>query len=247
MTLRIDPTHLAIVMMTLAILPLDQAWGETPAAILDESGFVSMFDGKTLSGWKVSTPKAADAWSVRNGMIVGEGDHGRSYLIFDKNREIANFEMKFSYRFPGSGNSGVNIRAKVDATGKRNFQAYHVDLGHVGIGPRVLGAWDFHTPGRKEHRCFRGDRLLIDANDRPTIEKVGNALSVNDLHKNDWNAVHVIAQDNRFRFLINGKAASEFVEHLPEAKRLDSGMIQLQLHDPGMVVHFKDLYLKLLD
>ena len=43
-----------------------------------------------------------------------------------------------------------------------------LDLGHVGIGKNVLGAWDFHTPGRKEHACFRGDRLVIDENDRPT-------------------------------------------------------------------------------
>ena len=36
-------------------------------------------------------------------------------------------------------------------------------------------------------------------------------------------------------------------EHLPKERRLDKGMIQLQLHDPGMIVEFKDLYLKVLD
>ena len=43
-----------------------------------------------------------------------------------------------------------------------------------------------------------------------------------------------------------GSLAIERLEHLPQAKRLKSGMIQLQLHDPGMIVHFKDLQLKVL-
>ncbi len=46
---------------------------------------------------------------------------------------------------------------------------------------------------------------------------------------------------------INGKLASQFTEHLPSDKRLKRGMMQLQLHDPGMVVEFKNIVLKVLD
>ena len=46
---------------------------------------------------------------------------------------------------------------------------------------------------------------------------------------------------------IIGKVASEFTEHLPKNRRLKRGMLQLQLHDPGMVVEFKNLRLKILD
>ncbi len=212
-----------------------------------DDGFVSMFDGKTLDGWSVSSPEAEKAWRVQNGIIVGEGDPGTSYLIYDKNRDIADFEMKFSYRFPGKGNSGVNIRARKDETGKRDYQSYHVDLGHVGIGDRVLGAWDFHTPGRREHGCSRGERLVIDENDQPTRYPIEGAVTVDDIRKDDWNDVHVIAKGNRFQYFINGKPSSEFTEHLPKERRLESGMIQLQLHDLGMIVHFKDLKLKTLD
>ena len=35
-------------------------------------------------------------------------------------------------------------------------------------------------------------------------------------------------------------------ENLKKERRLHSGMIQLQLHDPGMVVKFKDLQIKVL-
>tara|TARA_B100000614_G_C14544049_1_gene491396 strand:- start:1682 stop:2383 length:702 start_codon:yes stop_codon:yes gene_type:complete len=212
----------------------------------DKGGFVSIFDGQTLKGWEATPANTAPAWTVNKGMIVGNGDKGRGYLTYTPNKTIADLELKFSYRFPGKGNSGVNIRAIVDKTRKRDFQSYHADLGHLGIGKNVMGAWDFHTPGRKEHRCFRGDQLVIDKNDKPIITAIKNGLSVDDLKKGDWNSVHIIAKGNNFKLYINDKLSSEFTEHLPKAKRLKSGMIQLQLHDPRMIVHFRDLKLKVL-
>lgn len=216
------------------------------AQAAEKDGFVSMFDGKTLKGWEASPARTAGAWTVKDGMIVGNGDKERGYLTYTRNKNVADLEMKFSYRFPGKGNSGVNIRSIPDQTRRRDFQSYHADLGHLGIGKNVMGAWDFHTPGRREHRCFRGDRLVIAEDDKPTITPIKDALTAKDIRKNDWNTVHIIAKGNNFKLFINGKLSSEFTEHLPQAKRLKSGMIQLQLHDPGMIVHFKDLQLKVL-
>ncbi len=222
------------------------ALGWTTAQSADKDGFISIFDGKTLKGWEAMPAKTASAWTVQDGMIVGNGDKGRGYLTYSPNKNVANLELKFSYRFPGKGNSGVSIRAVVDKTRKRDFQSYHADLGHLGIGKNVMGAWDFHTPGRKEHRCFRGDQLVIGEDDKPTITAIKDALTAADIRKGDWNSVHIIAKGNNFKLFINGKLSSEFTEHLPETKRLKKGMIQLQLHDPGMIVHFKDLRLKLI-
>jgi len=217
---------------------------ETFAADSDKD-FVKIFDGKTLDGWEAMPAKTASAWTVKDGMIVGNGSKARSYIVY-QNKEVADLELKFAYRFPGKGNSGVSIRAIVDPTGKRGFQSYHADIGHLGIGPQVLGAWDFHTPGRREHRCFRGERLVIDENDKPTLTKIKEAVTKDDINKNGWNKVHIVAKGNAFKFSINGKPAAEFTEHLPQKKRLKRGMIQFQLHDPGMIVHFKDIHLKVL-
>ena len=211
-----------------------------------DDGFKAIFDGKTLDGWEEMPSVKKKAWSVADGMIVGEGDKGRGYLVYSRNRNLADFELKFLYRFPGKGNSGVNIRSRVDKTGRRKFQGYHADIGHVGIGGQVLGAWDFHTPGRREHRCFRGDSLVIDKDDQPTITPLKDAVTAEDINKGGWNELHIIVNGNRFQFFLNGKPSAEFVEHLPEEKRLHSGMIQLQLHDPGMIVHYKDIRLKVL-
>ena len=218
----------------------------TTAQAAEKDEFVSMFDGKTLKGWEATPSKTAAAWTVKDGMIMGNGDKGRGYLTYTPNKNVADLEMKFSYRFPGKGNSGVNIRSIRDKTRRRDFQSYHADLGHLGIGKNVMGAWDFHTPGRREHRCFRGDRLVIAEDDKPTITPIEGALTAADIRKGDWNHVHIIAKGNNFKLYINGKLSSEFTEHLPQAKRLKSGMIQLQLHDPGMIVHFKNLKLKVL-
>ena len=221
------------------------ALGIATAHAANKDGLISIFDGKTLKGWEAMPPKTAPAWTVKDGMIVGNGDHGRGYLTYSLNKEVADLDLKFSYRFPGKGNSGVSIRAIVDKTRNRDFQSYHADLGHLGIGKNVMGAWDFHTPGRREHRCFRGDRLVIGEDDKPTITPIKDALTAEDIRKGDWNSVHIVAKGNNFKLFINGKLSSEFTEYLPEAKRLKKGMIQFQLHDPGMIVHFKDLQLKL--
>jgi hypothetical protein len=238
--MRFLPCHPSLFAILITLV-LHVGWAEG-----EETGFVSMFDGKTLNGWQVSSKQAQQAWFVKDGMIVGNGDKGRSYLIYDRDRDVANFELKFRYRLPDKGNTGVNIRARVDDAKRRDYQAYHADLGHIGIGKNVLGAWDFHTPGRKEHGCNRGQRLVIDAQDQATYTEIEDAVTVADIRDRDWNDVRVIARDNRFQMYLNGKLSAEFIEHLPPQRRLHRGMIQFQLHDPGMVVHFKDLYLKIL-
>jgi len=234
---------LALLVLASTGVAVDAVEEKKPAKA-DKDGFVSIFDGKTLKGWHALPAKTAPAWIVKDGMIVGDGDKGKGYLAFERN-DIADLELKLSYRFPGKGNSGISIRARKDKTGRRLFQSYHADLGHVGIGKGVLGAWDFHTPGRREHACFRGDRLVIDANDKPKKSSIKGAVTKDEIKKGGWNTVHVIVKGNNFKFFINGKLASEFTENLPKEKRLDKGTILLQLHDPGMIVHFKDIRLKI--
>lgn len=73
----------------------------------DKDGFVPLFDGKSLNGWKPMASKA-DNWIVDNGMIVCQGKGG-GWLGTTK--EYANFELKLEYRLLAAGNSGVYIRA----------------------------------------------------------------------------------------------------------------------------------------
>ncbi len=216
--------------------------GTDPSDSIDS---VSLFDGKTLEGWSVVPAATAADWSVRQGAIVGLGSANRlSYLVW-KDDKLTDFELRLRYRLLTNGNSGVEIRAQPDLSGKRPFEGYHADFGHVGIGPNILGAWDFHFAERREHPCLRGTRLVIDADETAHHSEIEGALTVEDVRRRDWNDVRIIARGNRSQFFINSKLASEFTDNATLG-RLNHGAIGLQLHDKGMHVEFKDLRLKRL-
>jgi hypothetical protein len=207
--------------------------------------FVDLFDGKTLAGWHAVPEESASDWSVQDGVIIGRGSVQRqSYLVW-KDAEIASFELELSYRLPGKGNTGVEIRSQPDRTGKRAFEAYHADLGHVGIGGQILGAWDFHFATRKEYDCPRGTRLLINEDGTAHSSPINDALSEADVHRDQWNRVRIVARRNHFQYFINNKLSSEFTDNAKKG-RLDRGAIGLQIHDKGMQVEFKDVRLKRL-
>jgi len=212
----------------------------------DREGLVRIFDGHSLNGWHAVPADSASDWSVRDGMIVGRGSAQRLVYLVWRDEQLADFELRLQYRLPGKGNTGIEIRARPDPSGKRPFEGYHADLGHVGIGPHILGAWDFHFARRTEYPCPRGTRLTIDQQGRAHAGPIPDALSAADVRPHQWNHVRVVARGNHFQFYINGKLASEFTDNAREG-RLDRGAIGLQIHDKGMVVQFKDIWLKRLD
>ena len=211
----------------------------------DAEEFVSLFDGNTLAGWHALPTETAADWTAEDGSIVGNGSADRlSYLVW-QDEGLTDFELELQYRLVGKGNSGIEVRAQPDQSGKRPFRGYHADLGHVGIGDHILGAWDFHFATRREHPCPRGTRLVIDEHEGATRSPIGDAVAVADIHPQQWNEVRIVARGNHFQFYINGKLASEFTDNAKEGQ-LQRGAIALQLHDKGMQVRFKDLRLKRL-
>jgi len=216
----------------------------SPQRGTDPDGSVSIFDGQTLAGWRAVPKDSASDWSVRDGVIVGHGSADRlAYLVW-KDEHLTDFELKLRYRLPGRGNSGVEIRSQPDLSGKRPFEGYHADFGHVGIGPHILGAWDFHFAMRTEYPCPRGTRLVIDEDGKPHASSIREGLTIGDIRPHQWNNVHIIARGNHFQFFINGKLASEFTDNAKRG-RLARGAIGLQIHDKGMRVEFKDIRLKI--
>jgi len=208
-------------------------------------GFVSIFDGKTLDGWRAVPEESASDWTLRDGVIVGHGSVDRlAYLVW-KEDHLTDFELELQYRLPAEGNTGVEVRSQPDLTGKRPFEGYHADIGHVGIGPGILGAWDFHFATREEYPCERGTRLAIDEDGKTHSTTIPGALTAEDVRPHQWNDVRIIARGNHFQFFINGKLGSEFTDNAKQG-RLDQGAIGLQIHDKDMRVEFKDIRLKRL-
>ena len=241
---------------------LDPLWGFASAACLGaivcstavsrggarrglEEGFVAIFDGKTLQGWRVVPREATSDWTVRDGVVVGHGSAKRLCYLVWRDDHLRDFELRLRYRLPGKGNTGIEIRARPDPTGKRPFVGYHADLGHVGIGAHILGAWDFHFARRREYPCPRGTRLVIDEDGKPHASRIPGAVTLADIRPHQWNDVRVVARGYHFQFFINGKLSSEFTDNA-RTGRLGEGAIGLQIHDKGMTVEFKDIRLKRL-
>ena len=239
---RLVPGLVCAVAALLMSAGVSLAADKSAAVKVDKDGFVSLFDGKTLTGWHAVPENSLSDWAVQEGGILsGKGSQKRlTYLVWKD--ELDDFELRFDYRMRTDGNTGVEIRAKKDVTGKRPFEGYHADFGHVGIGPNVLGAWDFHFARRQELPCPRGTNLVIAKDGSWTSEKLDDAIMKKDIRKRDWNSVRIIARGKRLQFFINDKPAAEFTDHKPE--RLKKGIIGLQIHDKGMHVEFRRMKLK---
>lgn len=212
----------------------------TTAAAADSK---PIFDGKTLEGWQCRPESQVGNWKVEGGVIVGRGKGKESYLMFKE--ELGDFELKFSYKLMSEhGNTGVEIRSRIVPGKESRLHGYHADIGHVGIGDKVLGAWDFHEDNRGDYLAQRSERVTIAADGKMTREPIADAFRPEDAKKDDWNQVVVFAKGNRLWFTINGKIASEVIDN-EVAKRLDKGFIGFQLHGGDkMVVAFKDIAVK---
>ena len=86
-----------------------------------EEGFVSLFNGKTLDGWKVG--ENADVFRVRDGMIVMEcpaTTHSPAHIFYvgDVNHhDFKNFDLKVDVMTFPTANSGIYFHTKYQEAG----------------------------------------------------------------------------------------------------------------------------------
>jgi hypothetical protein len=213
------------------------------AADASDHSFVAIFDGTSLDGWRVLPAERKADWSVRDGRLVGKAQGEGSDLIWT-GAELSDFELKLAYRISAPANSGIHVRGLLGQSKTHRITGYHADFGHAGIGPRVLGAWDFHGFNRGANLVDRGLLVTIDKAGNRAYTEIGGALTAADISIDGWNLVHVIVQGERFSFTINGKPASQVIDH-ESSKRIDRGLIGLQMHaGKPMRVEFKDIVLK---
>jgi hypothetical protein len=85
------------------------------------------FNGKDLDGWEGLT----EFWSVKDGAIVGSTPKGIKFNTFlCSKRTYKNFELKFEIRLKdGAGNSGVQIRSKIETAKTFTVAGPQCDIG----------------------------------------------------------------------------------------------------------------------
>jgi len=83
-----------------------------------EGGYTSLFNGKDLTGWKISGP--ANGFSVENGAIMAHGVDGAGHLFYDgpvMNHTFRDFDLRLDVAARVRSNGGVYICTEFQPTG----------------------------------------------------------------------------------------------------------------------------------
>jgi hypothetical protein len=75
-----------------------------------DPGYTSLFDGRTLGGWRTYQNKPADSWTVKDGILYCAGSttdksDRRADLI--TNDTFENFDLQLDWKIAPQGNSGI--------------------------------------------------------------------------------------------------------------------------------------------
>jgi type 1 glutamine amidotransferase len=228
----------AIGLLVLGMAPARQA------AAVDEPGFRSLFDGKTLDGWD-GDPQL---WRVEDGAITGETTTEKpakhnTFLIW-RGGKPADFELKAEFRMvdvgSGFGNSGIQIRSWESPTEKWRVMGYQPDMD---LGNSYTGF--IYGEGFRGILAQRGTKTTIHAGNKKTIEKFADARELAKVIKKgaDWNEYDIIAQGNHFSQKVNGTPMCELTDNDTVARK--DGIIALQLHaGKPMKVQFRNIRIR---
>ncbi len=76
---------------------------------------ILLFNGRDLTGWRLTDPHAINGWSANDGILVNdakqeEGKPRKHYGNLRTDQEFEDFNLKLEVRVPTNGNSGVYLR-----------------------------------------------------------------------------------------------------------------------------------------
>lgn len=161
--------------------PGGAAAAPVPAGGRLEAGFVSLFDGQTLNGWRF-VGQAGHEYKVRDGAIVSEEGVGGNLFT---ERQYADFVLRFEFKFGAPGaNNGLGIRAPLEG-----------DAAYVGMELQVLEESGAEAKfGRLRPEQFHGSVYDVFPARRGALKPLGQ-----------WNTQEVIAQGRQLKVTVNGQ------------------------------------------
>lgn len=183
----------------------------------DSDGWVSLFNGKDLSGWKSN--ETPGCFSVEDGVLKVKG--GRSHLFYAGDVANANFKnFHFSAKIkttPGS-NSGIYFHTRFQDKGWLN-KGYECQINITQSDKKksggLYGIQDTFEQHAKDNQWYTQEILVLDKN------------------------IVLILDGKIIANYIEGDPIPGW-----EKRRLSSGTFALQAHDPTCLVYFKDIKVK---
>lgn len=191
--------RILICVVSLFLLPNLSVGGEEKA----ESGFVSLFDGKTTSGWNGdATVFRVEGQSVVGGQLKEKIPHN-FFLAHDD--DFHNFELRLQFKLLGEKtNAGIQIRSQ-------RIPDHHEMIGYqADLGQKYWGA--LYDESRR--------RKVLAGPDLEELNKV--------LKRGDWNDYRIRCEGSRIQLWINGQQTVDYTEldkDIPLA-----GKIAVQIH-----------------
>ena len=188
-----------------------------------EDGFVSLFDGKTLSGWEGKK----EFFRVEKGAIVAgfldKKVPNNEFLV--SKTEYADFDLRFDAKLVGKGNNaGVQFRSQ------------RIPNHHEMIGYQCdIGSWSKGTIWGFLYDESRRRKMLAQA----PQDKVNSWVNP----KGQWNSLRVLARGPVIKIWLNGKQTVDFTEAEKDIP-LD-GRLGLQIHSgPALECHYRKIRIK---
>ncbi len=148
------------------------------------SGWISLFDGKTMAGWRGYRQKSVPAgWAVVDGAITRVGQGGD--IVTE--REFGDFELELEWKVPEAGNSGVFYRA-TESTDRIFENATEM---------QVLD--NIKHPDNKTPLTLAGANYGLYPSPADAVKPVGQ-----------WNQVRIVARGAHVEHWLNGKKVVEY-------------------------------------
>jgi hypothetical protein len=151
---------------------------------------ISLFNGKDLTGWKLTDPKAANGWSVIDGVLNNNPvqEHGKPHKHFGNLRteqEFEDFNLTLETNVPPQSNSGVYLRGIyevqiLDSYGKpvdsHNMGAIYSRITPSEAAEKPAGQWqtlDITLVDRHATVILNGKKII---DNQPLLGCTGGAL-----------------------------------------------------------------------
>jgi hypothetical protein len=211
-----------------------------------EPGFKTIFDGKTLNGWK-----AADMsfWSVEDGAITAkitqEHPTDRNHYLVYQGGKLGDFELKMRHRILSKDNvnCGFQFRSEIfDGKIPNDCRGYQMD-NNLGAD-WLVRLYEEHG---RETLAWRGEKTSIAPDGQRDTTHIDGATGAPRFRLDEWHEYDLTCKGTNITLKVNGRLVAEVMDNDEKEKAL-SGILALQLHSgPPMTVQFKDIRLKLLN